>query len=64
MRRRFGGSSFDFLARDYEEEQHFSCHPEESCEDLSRDAENANENDDYKKFSEEFGKRLKPCDCD
>ena len=27
-------------------------------------AETANENDDYKKFSEQFGKRLKPCDCD
>ena len=27
-------------------------------------AETANENDDYKKFSEQFGKSFKPCDCD
>ena len=33
---------------------------EKNC--LEMLAETANENDDYKKFSEQFGKCLKPCD--
>ena len=31
---------------------------------LEMHAETADENDDHKKFSEQFGKCLKPCDCD